>query len=323
MENNSYIYSQRSARSVLYLIASHYEIANPENCTFYARGLHDNYLLTVGNKKFILRIYRNNWRSAEEIAFELSLLRFLGDKGALIAFPLPTRSGELSFVINSPEGIRSAALFHYAKGNAPGNNLSVKESELLGKSVANIHRLADDFKTSYIRPILEIPYLMDDSINAIEPFVNRDTLDYLNSLQHKLHRTLPRLTKEHEKFGICIGDVNPTNFHIDKEMLTIFDFDQCGYGYRAFEIGKFTSSIHTLKNKDVIAKAFLEGYQQVRPLSQDELTAVPYFEMVSVIWVMAINANNADLIGHKWLEQPFWDRKVATLQELDIALYLQ
>ena len=323
MENNTYIYSQRSARSVLNLIAMHYDLSSPENCTFYARGLHDNYLLTAGNTKFILRIYRNNWRSTEEIEFELALLRFLGNKGALVAFPLRTRSNELSFLIDSPEGKRSAALFHYAKGNAPGNKLSVKESELLGESVASIHRLAEDFNTPYTRPILEAPYLLDDSINAIEPFLNRDSLAYLKSIQNKLHHALPQISKEQGKFGICIGDVNPTNFHIDEEILTVFDFDQCGYGYRAFEIGKFISSIHTLKNTNEIANAFLSGYQKVRPLSQDELSAIPYFEMVSVIWVMSINANNADLIGHKWLEQPFWDRKITILKELDNALHFK
>ena len=148
-------------------------------------------------------------------------------------------------------------------------------------------------------------------------------LPYWSLIQNKLHHALPQISKEQGKFGICIGDVNPTNFHIDEEILTVFDFDQCGYGYRAFEIGKFISAIHTLKNTNEIANAFLSGYQKVRPLSQDELSAIPYFEVVSVIWVMSINANNADLIGHKWLEQPFWDRKITILKELDNALHFK
>jgi hypothetical protein len=45
-----------------------------------------------------------------------------------------------------------------------------------------------------------------------------------------------------------------------------------------------------------------------------------YFEMISVIWVMAIHASNADRIGHKHLEKPFWDRRLALMKELDGAL---
>lgn len=323
IEKDTIIYSQHSARSVLQLIALHYEFPDTAHCTFYARGLHDNYLLAAGSKKFILRIYRNNWRSTQEIAFELALLKFLGDKGAPVSAPLLTRAGDSSFIVESPEGNRSAALFHYAKGNAPGNYLSIKDSELLGKSVANIHRLADGFTTPYLRPILDLPYLLDDSIYAIKPFVNRETLAYLKTLQNRLPDALPLLSKEPGQYGICTGDVNPTNFHIDGETITVFDFDQCGYGYRAFEIGKFISSIHALKNKTDIANAFLEGYQQVRALSHDELAAIPYFEMVAVVWVMAINANNADLIGHKWLEKPFWERKITVLKELGKVLRLE
>ena len=140
MEGSTYIYSQLSSQAVLTLVAFHYDLPDPERCKFYVRGLHDNYLIVAENKKFILRIYRNSWRTEEEIGFELDLLLFLGDKAALVAYPLFTKKAELSFSIDSPEGRRSAALFHYADGHAPGNEISTEESALLGFSVANILR---------------------------------------------------------------------------------------------------------------------------------------------------------------------------------------
>lgn len=322
MEKNTFIYSQISTDSLLSLVTSNYDLSTLESCMFYVRGLHDNYLISASSSRYILRVYRNNWRSDEEIGFELELLDFLGIKGAHVAFPLRTRSGGLSFVIDCPEGKRTAALFHYANGQSPGNNITNENGFLLGKSVADIHHLAENFKTKHTRQILDIPYLLDESIIAIEPFVNTEILAYLKDIQNKLHYTIPQLPKKQEIYGICTGDVNPTNFHINENILTVFDFDQCGYGFRAFEIGKFISSIHTLKNKKSIANEFLEGYQQIRQLDRDEIAAIPYFEMVAVIWVMAININNADLIGYKWLEKPFWDRKIAHLKELDEELFI-
>jgi len=38
---------------------------------------------------------------------------------------------------------------------------------------------------------------------------------------------------------------------------------------------------------------------------------------------MAINAGNAELIGHKWLEEPFWTRKITILQQLDAQIFNQ
>jgi len=316
----TFVYSQLSAQSAEQLVASNYDVATLENCNFYARGLHDNYLLHAPNRKYILRIYRKQWRTAEEISFELDVLDFLSRNGAPVAYPLQTKHDELSIEIECPEGKRYAALFHYADGYAPGNDISVEESTLLGKSVAKIHRLSENYKTRYTRPTLDIHYLLDESIVSIEPFVSVETLEYLKSIQHKLHQRLPSLPHEAGIYGICIGDVNPTNFHVADNDLTIFDFDQCGLGYRAFEIGKFLSSIYNTKQRSEIAQAFLAGYQQVRQLSHEEITAIPYFEMISVIWVMAINAKNSDLIGYKWLDKDFWDRKMALLDKLNKAL---
>lgn len=281
-------------------------------------GLHDNYLIEGEHEKYILRIYRTDWRSEREAQFELELLAFLGAKDVLVATPLPTKTDELSFFIDSPEGKRVAALFHYADGYAPGNRITTEQSTLLGRVVANVHQITDTFETTLSRHILDIPYLLDESIIAIKPFLDVEDRSYISTLQNKLKDAIPSLPQEIGVYGICIGDVNQTNFHInDRKEITLFDFDQCGYGYRAFEIGKFISSIHPEKTKYEISNAFIEGYQQERQLTDEELLAIPYYELLSVIWVMAIHAYNADRIGHKYLEKPFWDRRIDNLKELD------
>lgn len=319
MPDRTYTYSQLSAVSAGHLVKTHYQLRTPLRSMFYVLGLHDNYLIESGGEKYILRIYRNAWRNQEDINFELTLLAYLRERQAPVAAPLPTVAGELSFQIESPEGIRMAALFYYAQGYAPENAISAEECALLGRVVANVHITADAFTTPYSRPILDIPYLLDESIVAIKPFIDSTSQRYLENLQAKLHAASHGLTKEAGVFGICMGDVNPKNFHIAKDKhITLFDFDQCGYGYRAFEIGKFSSSLHGHKMQHELLSAFLDGYQQVRPLSSVEIETIPYFELVSIIWVMAIHAQNADRIGYKLLEKPYWDRRLAILKALDI-----
>ncbi|BBP00952.1 phosphotransferase enzyme family protein [Sulfuriferula nivalis] len=322
MEENIFTYSQLSSQSASHLIALHYDLPTPEICTYYARGLHDNFLVVTKQNKFILRIYRKTWRTAEEIGFELDLLRFLGNQSANVSFPIHTKNGSLSFLIDTAEGQRAAALFLYADGHAPGHEITVEESGLLGSSVAIIHQLTDTFSTPYTRTLLDMSHLLDESIITVDPFLDPAMRSYLKTLQKQLHLALPSIPKEPGLYGICTGDVNPTNFHMnDKKQITLFDFDQCGYGYRAFEIGKLISSVHALKMKDDLAKAFIDGYQQIRQLTPLEVSAVPYFEMISVIWVMAITVKNADLIGHKWLEQPYWNRKLTMLKELEKVVF--
>ncbi len=317
MIENSYTYSQLSSESVARLVASHYGLDKELSCEFYVLGLHDNYLIKSDGEKFFLRVYRNNWRSEQEVSFELELLAYLNKKTDLVAELVLTASGNLKFQINSPEGSRVAALFRYAKGQAPEKAITSAEAARLGCSVASVHILSDSFAPTSTRQELDISYLLDSSINAVTPYLDINQMSFLSKLRDKLVSTIPKLEKEPGVYGICHGDVNPSNFHIDESnKITLFDFDQCGYGYRAFEVGKFYSSVRHHKDKQQIKNAFLEGYQSIRLLSAIELEAIPIFEIISVIWVMAIQVYNADRIGFKYLGHAYWERRFADLEKL-------
>ncbi len=157
MEQLKYTYSQLSSHSVCQLATLQYDLPKLICCKFYVLGLHDNYFVEGEHEKFIIRIYRPDWRSEQEIQFELELLAFLGAKDVPVATPLPTKTGGLSFFIDSPEGKRVAALFHYADGYAPANEITIEQSTLLGKAVANVHQVTDTFETTLSRKILDIP----------------------------------------------------------------------------------------------------------------------------------------------------------------------
>jgi len=322
MEISEYTYSQLSASSVSQRINEQYEFYEGIDCKYYVLGLHDNYLIKSDDKKYILRIYRNDWRSDQEIQFELELLAYIGERSVQVATPLSTKVDTLSFIIDSPEGKRTSVLFHYADGYAPGNSITAEQSELLGKAVANVHQITDTFETDLSKQVLDMSYLLDDSIDAIKPYVDVESQHYLKELSDRLKVPLASLPKKTGMYGICIGDVNATNFHINnRNDITLFDFDQCGYGDRAFEIGKFISSLNGINDKDKISHAFIDGYQSVRQLSAEELIAIPYYELVSVIWVMAIHAYNVDRIGYKNLEKPFWDRRLVILRKLEKLIF--
>lgn len=316
--NSSYTYSQLSADSAATFVAECYDITGPVQATFYMLGLHDNYLIESGVGTYILRIYRNDWRTPADISFELELLAYLRKRNAPVAGPVRTKGGQLGFRIDSPEGERVATLFHYAEGYAPGKDVSAEHCVLLGKAVSHVHQQADGFKTDHARPELGLDYLVDESVAAVRPFLEPDAQAYLDGLQERLHLNWPDIPRDAGVFGICIGDVNATNFHVsDNGSMTLFDFDQCGFGFRAFEIAKFASSLQSNEMKRALLASFLDGYQAGRRLSRAEYMALPYFEVVAKLWVLGIHAMNANRIGFKHLEKPFWDRNLATLKQLE------
>lgn len=98
----------------------------------------------------------------------------------------------------------------------------------------------------------------------------------------------------------------------------MFDFDQCGYGWCAFDIGKFRHVTYAWKIDASVRKPFLEGYQAIRPLSAVELAAIPVFTKVAHIWVMGINCQAAvEVIPYGHFTDEWFDAKLALLTQLD------
>lgn len=312
-----YTYSQLSAESVEQLLLTQYHAIQEPQAQFYLLGLHDNYVINTSKEKYILRIYRNDWRSADEVDFELSLLDYLHQQHAPVAWPIRTTSNLLRFSIEAPEGIRLATLFHYAEGVAPAQQLSNQQAILLGQSLAKVHQCTTGFQTHYYRPTLEYAYLVEQSVKVILPFLDKESAVFFKELEELLRHHWPMVGNDADTYGVCTGDVNASNFHISENgQITLFDFDQCGYGPYAFDIAKFASSLAVNEKKPGLISAFIEGYQQVRKLTHSELNSLKVFEIAATLWVLAIHAYNVNRIGYKRLGKAFWDRSKASLQEL-------
>jgi len=310
-----FIYSQLSSDSILDIVSTQYEFKTPISTKFYVLGLHENHLIECDKTKYIFRVYRNNWRTEEEILFEVNLLSYLEKTSSNVAAPILTKNNELITYIKAPEGIRIGVLFHYADGLPPSSDISCNECNLLGASVANIHKNSDNFKTKYKRNNLELPFLVDHSLVLIKPFLNSNQIEYLKQIREVIYLNISNLTPDNADFGICTGDINRTNFHINKNnKITHFDFDQCGYGFRAFEIGKFTGGLRNNAQNHEKLLSFIDGYESVRRISEEEKAAIPYFEIVAIIWVMSIHASNVDKIGYQYLDEFFWKKRIGSIE---------
>ncbi len=310
-----YTYSRLSSESIIKIINIHYQLTGIVNCKYYVFGLHDNYLIENNNNLFIFRVYRNDWRNEEEILFELELLTYLGNTKANVAAPIPSKNFKLCNSIDCPEGKRITALFDYADGSAPNKDIAHKECKLLGSSVATIHIETKKFKTQYTRPIFNMEYLVNRSLIIIKPFITINQYKYLQDIKTKIMLNTSNLNEKNSDFGICVGDINSSNFHINKKnIITHFDFDQCGYAYRVFEIGKFISTMNSDNDKAEKVKAFIDGYENLRKLTDLEKATISSFEIASIIWVMSIHACNLNRIGYQYLEKSFWNKRIKLIE---------
>lgn len=317
------IHSIPSGEALIEKVLCHYPIGTPLSCRLYKRGLNDTYLVETEQDKYILRVYRRGWRTKQEIDFELELLAFLHEHDMPIAYPITRIDNGFTKELVVPEGRRYAAVFSYAPGKAVNEKLNTRQSRCLGEMLAILHDVMDDFKSNFSRPALSSEYLLDWSMNFIKPLFQHRQND-INYIQKQIEKTKLTLTKlklpcSAPAYGICVGDVHPGNTHFTElDEPTLFDFDQCGYGWRAFDIGKFFHTTYSWKINTSVREAFLEGYKEIRQLSQAELTSIPVFVKVAHIWVMGIRCTVAgEVVPFEGFTDEWFDSKLALFTQLD------
>ncbi|TVX96291.1 phosphotransferase enzyme family protein [Cohnella terricola] len=178
-----------------------------------------------------------------------------------------------------------------------------------GKSVATIHLKSVDFETKHDRPLLDLKQLIEEPLKVIKKSLILQINDYnfIESIGKKIITKITELQSEMD-WGICHGDLHGGNAHIRADIITHFDFDICGYGWRAYDLAvfKFARELEADKksgegnNSNQIWIAFLEGYKSIRNLGQRDIESIPYFCVIRQLWLMKLSLQyfrDLDIVG--------------------------
>jgi Ser/Thr protein kinase RdoA (MazF antagonist) len=308
-------YATLSAAALAAWLEAAYGLGAVTACRLLHRGLNDSYLVEAARGRYVLRIYRAGWRTADDIAYEMAVLGHLGKQGVGVALPVLRRDGALVEWLLAPEGSRAAVLFTHA----PGRELdgSPEDSRRYGRAAASVHAATDDFETTHPRFALDLDHLLSEPLMAIRPLLRHRPadLDYIETLAASVRREVAALPLGAMDRGFCHGDFHGDNAHIDGEKVTLFDFDCGGPGWRAYDIAVFRWRWGDDEAGDARWTAFLEGYRSLRRIGEADLAAVPLFVVARAIWLRGLHAANTADWGQSWLNDGYWDRLLKGLRE--------
>jgi Ser/Thr protein kinase RdoA (MazF antagonist) len=313
------IYSTLACQALVARVLPCYEIEAVTDCQFWHRGMSDVYLVETVAQPYILRVSHCYWRSKADIDFELELLDFLRSRQVPVAYPLRAKDGRLAIEIDALEGKRYASLFIYAPGEVAVGDLNPAQAHKLGETLATLHQVAAEFCSQAARQPLTIEYLLDDSLRAIAPFLQhkQDDLAYLVAAIDQIKNQLQSFPTHPPFWGICWGDPHSGNAHFTSDnAVTLFDFDQCGYGWRAFEIAKFLQKSLTTGISSKVRDAFLNGYQTVQAITELETDALQAFTQTAHIWMWAICLNHEQVHNYSRLDNRYFHHRLEQLKRL-------
>ncbi|WIV21101.1 phosphotransferase [Paenibacillus polygoni] len=320
-------YSTLSDTALRKFIGMTYGLNDITEFRYLLRGMNDTYLMKTTKVNYVFRVYRADRRSEySEVAFEIELLTYLDGKGIPVSLPIADQSGNFIQTLNALEGNRFGVLFSFVEGTE--RSIDDEEiSHLFGKSVADIHTKTDGFQSEFTRQPLDLAYLIHQSFVSIEPYMNHRSVDFewLRTFAKQLEERLLEFPLEELDWGICHGDLHGnTNVSFKEDMsYTHYDFDLCGFGWRAYDIAEFrlAREVRLRHDPDKLERlwnAFIEGYQSVRSLSEKDLQAVPMFVGIRQLWLMGLCLGDSHIHGSIDFDDDFISEKLDFFKNLQV-----
>lgn len=311
-----------SPEAILRQVLPGFGVVDACECKFYSGGFNHTYRVKTGaGRSYYLRAYRNAWRTLDDIQYELDVLNHLKNKGFPAARPLPYQDDRYYCAVAAPEGTRYLALFH----EAPGEEISYdSEPELkarrYGQAVAGMHNALEDFSSPHPRFQLDIAHFIDQPLHNIAPFLAHRPQDwaYLQRFAETLRNRLLELPESALEQGFCHGDLQGYHARVDSSgVLTFYDFDCGGYGYRAYDLAVFLWCCRLQEAVSARWEPFLRGYQETRPIRDLDVQAAPLFACARYLWHMGVHTQNSPDWGIDFLNDDYFDTHLQRLRDAE------
>ena len=146
-----------------------------------------------------------------------------------------------------------------------------------------------------------------------------DDVDYVNDLGKRLKSQIEGIAELEIDF--CHGDLHGANASESEGSFTSFDFDCCGWGYRAYDLAVFCWGFafdeYSMERIEAMGRAFLRGYVHHRPLGERDIDAIPAFVAVREIWLRGLHIDIGDRFGWGWMTDRYYDHHLRVLREWD------
>lgn len=286
---------------------------NVSRCRLIKAVVLHTYYVIAENGQYIFRVYPYGRRAKSAIIAELKLLNYLDAQNVPVSVPIATKTDRFLVPFAAPEGERLAALFTYAPGTPLTETSDMDHIRVFGRTLADVHRVTDTIPFAVDRSPLDFNRLVIESIDRLADTFPQRRQDwaYLREIAPHLRDVTEALGTEPPTYGICHGDASSGNAHVTADgQVTLFDFDFCGPGWRAYDVGTFL-----IDTTDEVAEAFLAGYQEVRAIDPEELAALPAFQAAQNIWMLGVRASYVNEWGLAFISDRFVDSVMSDIRQ--------
>lgn len=275
---------------VLKEIANFFELGSLVSTRRIEQGMNNFSYFVINTQldEFVIRILGK--QTIDGVMNEYSIQKQLMDKRIVVPFMLNNSMGEFFY----KKGNITATVSKKIPGRHP-KHITESLSILAGKTLATFHLSVIDTKlpTNHVG-WLNI-YSAKNNLICLKNDTRFNTLsDLINNSETIFHQNLPK--------GIIHGDFIAENMLLlpNKDLIAILDFDESEENILLLDIVKTITGFCVTANGQIdiqLAKAFLNGYQKIRVITENErrhfLKALQYIIGCCAAWFIVNNFENS------------------------------
>ena len=217
--------------------------------------------------KYALRININSTRTVENMKGEIEWVRHL-NRTSGIHTPTPIATVKDNYIVSALHADSGQTLYglmySWLEGEELGDEPTLSQLHEVGRAIATLHQETTDFALSADAALPTF----NDFFWGTEDFLFSDKSvlsDTDRALIQQAHDLIMQFTNDlyqNSKVHIIHADMHGWNLMWNEDQLSVFDFDDCGYGVEAQDLAVTLYYLDTPEQDE----ALLNGYKSVRPL---------------------------------------------------------
>lgn len=251
--------------------------------------------VTTKGEQFALRVHRPGYHDDASLLSEIRWMQALNDAGIETPQAVVDQHGQYFVSVELAGDCRQCSMLNWVEGssfNDLGRVARGVEAELceryykLGVLAAKVHNQSSKWTPpeGFKRQAWD-----EEGLLGEQPLWGRFWEHPLLTAEQKvlfkkarmvLLGLLKQIGKTKENYGLIHADFLPENILVHDGNLTLIDFDDCGYGWYAFEIAASLFPHADEPFFDALVAEYVRGYRTQRPLSDEMVELIPAFVML-------------------------------------------
>ncbi|MEX0503114.1 phosphotransferase enzyme family protein [Alphaproteobacteria bacterium LSUCC0719] len=278
----------------------------PQDATVRLINLSENATYLVESPpdyRSVLRVHRQGYHSHRAIECELAWMAALDREGGVeTARPIPGRDGAAIQTMDAAGvGARRMVMFEFLEGKEPDPDQNLIDPfRQLGAIAArtHLHSMSWTRPDPFERLVWDDEAVFGPAANwgnwRDAPALDADAAATIDAAEMLVRARLADYGRQGDRYGLIHADMRLANLLIDGGRTRLIDFDDCGLGWFMYDFAAGISFMEHHPQVPALRQAWLEGYQDVRPLSDVDKNEIDSFIMLRRLALLAWIGSHSD-----------------------------